>query len=86
MLDESMQKYTVSFGVSGGDSGGNKSIMEVSANNPGPTFNNRGVGVFSTIVLITGTTLACVVAPCGSMVVMVGITLAGLLTLVDHGR
>ena len=51
--------------------------MVVSANNPGPTFNNGGAGVLSTIVLIAGMTLVCVVTPCGSMVVMVGIMLAG---------
>ena len=53
--------------------------MVVSTNNPGPTFNNGEAGVLSTIVLIAGTTLACVVAPYGSMVVMVGITLAGVI-------
>ena len=52
--------------------------MVVPTNNLGPTFNNGEAGVLSTIVLIAGMTLACVVAPCGSMVVMVGITLVGV--------
>ena len=52
--------------------------MVVSANNPGPTFNNGEGGVLSTMVLIAGTTLACVIVPCGSMVVMVGIMLVGV--------
>ena len=77
MLDETMHKSIVSFCVSGGDTNGKGAIMEVSTNNPGTTFNNGEVGVFSTIVLVVGMTLVCVVAPCGSMVVMVGITLAG---------
>ena len=47
-------------------------------NNPGPTFNNGEACVFTTIVLIAGMTLACVVTRCGSMVVMVGITLTGV--------
>ena len=51
--------------------------MVGSVNNPGPTFNNGEAGVFSIMVLIVGMTLACVFIPCGSMVVMVGITLDG---------
>ena len=78
MLDETMHKSVVSFCVGGGDTNGKGSVMVVSTNNPGPTFNNGEVGVFSTIVLIVWTTLVCVVTPCGSMVVMVGITLAGV--------
>ena len=77
MLDETMHKSTVSFCVGGGDTKGKGAIMVVSANKPGPTFNNGEAGVLSTMVLIAGTTLACVVIPGGSMVVMVGITLAG---------
>ena len=77
MLDESMHKFAVSFGVSGGDTKGKEAIMVVLENNPGPTFNNGVAGVLSTIVLIAGTTLACVGVPCGSIVVMVGITLVG---------
>ena len=72
-----MHKSVVSFGVDGGDTKGKESIIVVSKNNPGSTFNNGEARVLSTMVLITGTTLACVVIPCGSMVVMVGITLAG---------
>ena len=59
------------------DTNGKGAVMVVSTNNPGPTFNNGKACVFSTIVLITGMTLACVFLPCGSMVVMVGIMLAG---------
>ena len=77
VLDETMHKSAVSFCVGGGDTKGKGAIMVVSTNNPGPTFNNGEAGVLSTMVLITGTTLACVVVPCGSMVVMVGIMLAG---------
>ena len=79
MLDETMHKSAVSFCVSSGDTNGKGFVMVVSANNPGPTFNNGEAGVLSTIVLIAGMTLVCVVAPCGSMVVMVaGITLEGV--------
>ena len=77
VLDENMHKSVVSFCVSGSDTKGKSVVMVVSENNPGPTFNNGEAGVLSTMVLIAGTTLACVVVPCGSMVVMVGITLAG---------
>ena len=77
VLDETMHKSAVSFCVDGGDTNRKGAIMEVSANNPGPTFNNGGAGVLSTIVLIAGTKLACVVTPYGSMVVRVGITLDG---------
>ena len=73
-----MHKSAVSFCVGGGDTNRKGSIMVVSTNNPGPTFNNGEAGVFSTMVLIAGMTLACVFIPCGSMVVMVGITLAGV--------
>ena len=77
MLDESIHRSAVSFSVSGGDTKGKGAVMVVSGNNPGPTFNGGEAGVFSTIVLVAGMTLACVVATCGSMVVMVGINLAG---------
>ena len=76
VLDESMHKSAVSFGVGGGDTKGKEAIMVVSENNPGPIFNNGGADVLSIIMLIAWMTLACVVAPCGSMVVMVGIMLA----------
>ena len=72
-----MHKSAVSFGINGGDTKGKGTVMVVSANSPGPTFNNGEAGVLSTIMLITGTTLACVVIPCGSMVVIVGIMLEG---------
>ena len=74
-----MHNSIVSFGVGGRDTKGKGAIMVVSTNNPGPTFNNGETGVLSTMVLIAGTTLACVVIPCGSMVVMVGIMLVGVL-------
>ena len=77
MLDETMHKSVVCFCVSGGDTDRKGVIMVGSVNNPGPTFNGGEAGVFSTTVLVAGMTLACVVAPCGSMVVMVGIKLAG---------
>ena len=80
MLDESMHKSAVSFGVIGGDTKGKGAIMVGSANNPVPTFNNGEAGMFPTMVLIAGTTLACVVVPCRSMVLIVGITLAGVVS------
>ena len=77
VLDETMHKYTVSICVGGDDTKGKGAVMVGSTNNLGPTFNNGEAGVLSTIVLIVGTTLTCVVAPCGSMVVMVAIMLVG---------
>ena len=77
VLDETMHKSAVSFCVSGGDTNEKGAIMVVSANNPGPTFNNGEAGMLSTMVLIAGTTLACVVIPCKSMVLIIGITLVG---------
>ena len=78
MLDDTMRKSVVLFCVGGGDTNGKGAVMVGSINNPGPTFNDGEAGVFSTTVFVMGMTLACVVAPCGSMVVMVGITLAGV--------
>ena len=52
--------------------------MVGSVKNLEPTFNGGEAGVFSTAVLVAGMTLACVVSPCDSMVVMVGIILAGV--------
>ena len=72
-----MHKSAVLFCVGGGDTNGKGTIMVGSVNNPGPTFNGGEAGVFSTIVLVAGMTLACEVTPCGLVVVMVGITLAG---------
>ena len=80
MLDESMKKSTVSFGVSGGDIKGKESIMVVSENNLGPTLNNGEAGMFSTMVLTAGITLEGVVCPCGSMVLIVGINLVGVVS------
>ena len=75
-----MQKFIVSFGVSGGDTKGKKFVMVVSANNPGRTFNNGEAGMLSTMVLATWITLAGVFSPCGSMVLIIGITLAGAIS------
>ena len=77
VLDESMHKSVVSFGVSGGDTKGKEAIMVVSKNNPGPF---EEAGMFSTMELSTGITLAGVVSPCGSMVLIIGITLAGVVS------
>ena len=77
MLDESMHKSTVSFGVGGGDNNGKEAIMVVLANNPGPTFNNGEAGRLSTMVFIIGITLESVVIPCRSMVLIIGIMLVG---------
>ena len=77
MLDESMHKFVVSFGVNEGDTKGKEAIMVVSKNNPGPIFNNGEAGMLSTMVLTAGITFACVVIPYGSMVLIIGITLAG---------
>ena len=54
VLDESMHKSPVSFGVSGGDTKGKEAIMVVLENNPRPTFNNGDAGMLSTMVLIVG--------------------------------
>ena len=78
MLDDSMHKSTVLFGVGSGDTKGKEAVMVVSTNNPRHTFNNGEIGMFSTMVLAIGITLAGVVSPCGSMVFIVGITLAGV--------
>ena len=78
MLDETMHKSAVFFCVGGGDTNGKGAIMVGSVKNPGPTFNGGEAGVFSTTMLVAGMTLACVVATCGSIVVMVGITLEGV--------
>ena len=78
MLNETMHKSTVCFCVGGGDTNGKGAVMVGSVNKPGPTFNGGEAGVFSTTVLVTWMALACAVAPCGSMVVMVGITLVGV--------
>ena len=80
MLDESMHKYAVSFGVNGGDTKGKYAIMVVLTNNPGPTFNNGEVGMLSTMVFTAGITLVCVVIPCRSMVLIVGIMLVGVIS------
>ena len=78
VLDETMNKSVVPFCVDGGETNGKGAIMVGSVNNPGPTFNGGEAGVFSTMVLVTGMMLACAIIPCGSMVVMVGITLVGV--------
>ena len=78
MLDETMHKSTVCFCVGGGETNGKGAVMVGSVNNLGPTFNGGEAGVFSTTVLVMGMMLACAVAPCSSMAVMVGITLAGV--------
>ena len=78
MLDETMHKSAVCFCVSGGDTNGKGVIIVGSVNNPRSTFNGGEAGVFSTMVLVAGMMLACAFAPCGSMVVMVGIILVGV--------
>ena len=78
--NESMHKSAVSFGVSNGDTKGKEAVMVVSANNPGPTFNNGEAGMLSTMVLTAGITLAGVVVPCGSMVLIIGITLESVVS------
>ena len=80
MLNESMHKSAVSFGVGGANTKGKEVIMVMLKNNPGPTFNNGEVGMLSTMVLTTGRTLVCVVIPCRSMVLIVAITLAGVVS------
>ena len=80
VLDESIHKSTVSFGVSGGDTKGKEAIMVLSTNNPGPTFNNGEVGMLPTMVFTAWITFTCVVVPCGSMVLIIGIMLAGVIS------
>ena len=77
VLDETMHNSVISFCIGGGDTNKKGAIMVVSANNPGPTFNNWEAGMLLTMVLTTGITFTCVVIPCGSMVLIVGIKLAG---------
>ena len=66
MLDETMHNSVVPFCVDVLDTNGKESIMVGSVNNPRPTFKSGEDGVFSTIVLIVGTRLACVFMPWGS--------------------
>ena len=66
MLDERMHKSAVSLSVSGGDTKGKGSIIEVSVNNPWPTFNNGGVAVLLTVVSTVGIMLAGSIGPCRS--------------------
>ena len=70
-----MQKTTVSFGVSSGDTKGKEILMGVSTRKLDPTSNNGEEGMLSTMVLATGITLDGAVNPCGSMVLTIGITL-----------
>ena len=77
-MDESIHKFIVSFGVSGGDTKRKEAIMGVSVNNPRPTLNNGEAGMSSTIVLTIGITFVGVVIPCRSMVLILGIKLAGV--------
>ena len=61
-----MQKYAVSLGGDGGDTKGKEAIIEVSANNHGPTFRMMGLVVLSTLVSIVGIMLASAVGSYGS--------------------
>ena len=79
-MDESMHKFAFSFGVSGGDTKGKGAIMVVSANKPRPTFNNWKASMLSTMVLTAGITFTCMVIPFGSMVLIVGIMLVGVVS------
>ena len=72
-----MHKSAVFFCVNGSDINRKGAVMVGLVNNPGPTFNGGEAGVFSTTVLVAGMMLTCVIAPCGSIVVMVGIMLVG---------
>ena len=74
MLDKTMHKSTVSFCVGGGDTSHHGGITK----QPRAHIQQWGGWLFSTMVLIAGPTLACVVIPYGSMVVMVGIMLVGV--------
>ena len=80
VLDESMYKSTVSFGVSGGDTKGKEVVMVVSKNNPRTTFNNGEASMLSTMVLTAGITSVGVVSPCRSMVLIIGIILASAIS------
>ena len=66
MLDDSMHKSIVSLGVDGGDTKGKGSIIQNLVNNLGPTFNNGGAVVLSTVVSMVGITLVGSIGPCGS--------------------
>ena len=78
MLDESMHKSAVSFGVGSGDTKGKESIMVALENKLGSTFNNGETDMLSTMVLTAGITLVGAVSPYISMVLIVGITLVGV--------
>ena len=80
MLDESMHKSTVSFGVDSGDTKGKEAIMVVLKKNPGPTFNNGEAGMLSSMVFTVGITLVGVVGPCKLMVLIIGIMLVGVVS------
>ena len=77
MLDESMHKSAMSFGVDGGNTKGKEAVLGVSRNNPRPTFNNGEASIFLTMVLDAWIKFVGAVIPCGSMVLIIGITLAG---------
>ena len=74
MLDETMHKSAVCFCVGGGDTNRKGAVMVALVNKQRHTFNGGEASVFSTTVLVAGMTLACAVAPCGLVVVMVWIT------------
>ena len=80
VLDETMQKSTVSFGIGSGDTKGKEAIMVVLVKNPRPTFNNGEVGMLSTMVLTAWITLVGAVIPCISMALIIGITLVGVVS------
>ena len=66
MLDDSMHKFVVSLGVGGGDTKGKGAIIEVSVNNPGPTFNNSGMVVLLTVVSMVGIIVIGAIGHCRS--------------------
>ena len=61
-----MHKSIVSLGVSGGDMKGKGAIIEDLLNNLGPTFNNGGASMLSTVVLMVGIILVGSIGPCKS--------------------
>ena len=61
-----MHKSVVSLSGGGGDTKGKEAIIEVSANNPGPTFSMVGVTVLSNVVSIVGIMLVGFLGTCGS--------------------
>ena len=63
VLDESVQKSTVSIGAGGGGKDGKVSVRGVLANNPGPKEDKEGMEMLSMVVSVVGMTCSGVDDP-----------------------